>query len=418
MNYENVVIGSGLAGATIARKLQDKNINFHLFYDPSAPKHRPVWISEEGTEDLPEAKMGKRETSSVRLLSAATDYVVKHSPGKYWIIDPVRVIKAFQNSIWEKDKTQVNSKKSHSITRLKSNKFEIIGFDEGIITENIIDAAGINDNIQNRKNFLVEFLHGASFRGSLEDRQMILVFLPDGGTCWIAESVYEGFIDVVYTTWGPYKNYNDFLITGDQRLDTLVKFAKDKNGIHFESFRKQSSFTGMISSQRYNQSQLSGIFPFGEAAQTSRPASQEAANRIFRTADILAEVLKEHETTKHYISQLARFQKRDQFMTAGLMARILAIKSDNTNTSVTSYIYRILQSLPESARDKMEKEIEEWVIRGNVNPRLIIQLCQEPQIRKSLLYAGGAYLISALIGLNRELELMQLVQEKIFRKSY
>lgn len=82
INCEVAILGSGIAATTAAMRMQKIGVDFRLVHDNEAVKHRPVWISKDGTEAFPETKIGRVMTESVRMLSSEADYSVAHEKRK------------------------------------------------------------------------------------------------------------------------------------------------------------------------------------------------------------------------------------------------------------------------------------------------------------------------------------------------
>jgi len=418
MRCEVAIIGSGIAGAISASKFQEQGIDFALINDPRSIKHRPVWISSDGTEAFPEIRQSMRETEYVRLISPNADFRVRHAIGKYWIINPKEVIAGIQERIDPSSKIDVDIARNPISLKPVKDGFEIQGLSDVVNCKKVVDATGIFGLTQEGKNYLVEWLYGGAIRGSLNNEEMILLFTPDGGTCWIAPSIYQGYIDAVYTAWGPKNRYSDFFETGDRRLKSLLTFARTKKGIHIDSDIPEEIYTGMIAAQEHSGVVCETIYPFGEAAQTSRPASQGSFNRILTTGPILTEAVISGLPASKFIKKLNMFQKKDHFMFAGLVARVLAHQSKGVSGTTIEAVERLTQNLSLDEKRKVEDQFESWV-HGVVNPKFVVQMAsKDPQIRKSLMYSGGAYILARLIGCNNLFKLMQYFNEEVLQRGY
>lgn len=416
---EVAILGSGIAATVAAISCQKQGVDFKLIHDPQAVKHRPVWISNDYTEEFPETKLGMQPTESVRMLTSRTDYSITHEPGKYWIINPVRAISTIQERIDPNRIITVGKEKKSIKIENVGSEFNILGLSERIQCGKVVDATGINGITKEAGNHLVEWVYGGSFRGALETPEMILIFLEDGGTSWIAPSIHKGFIDVVYTAWGPKNRHKDFMKTSAKRLENLVKFAFMSKGIRFYSFRPEEIYSGMISAQPYNHRVQNRIFPFGEAAQTTRPASQESFNRILATADILGKSIAKNTSSFDYLKKLRDLQRNDLYMYAGLVARILLHQSNGVSGTTVNGMGRMIEKQPENKKGSMESRIEEWIKSGRVDKQTIIQIgLSDTQLLRSLMSSGGAYLMAGFIGQNNLLKAMQFVNEKILHKGY
>jgi len=116
---------------------------------------------------------------------------------------------------------------------------------------------------------------------------------------------------------------------------------------------------------------------------------------------------------------LKRVQLKDDFMFAGLIARILTYQKGKPGGSTINAINRVLENQPIEKRAEIGKQFENWLQYGNVDPRFIFDIVlRDKDLRKSLTYAVGAYLVGALIGYNNLLKSAVTLNDNFLHKGY
>lgn len=424
VNCEIAIVGSGIGASVYAVEMAKLNKDYLLIHDPSAVSHRPVWILQDYTEKYPETKIGRRETKTVRLMTGKSDFSVDHQPGKYWVIDPRAVIEGVKKRVDPAKSIEVSLQKN--VPKIvRNNKGELLIVDTGgetIHTEKVINATGIDGQIEvghQKKDYLVENLFGITLRGSLKDDEMILLFLPKGGTCWIANSVYEGYVDAVVTAWGPKSKSDDFFKTGAQRLSHLIQFVQRKENIKIRSYNPEEVYRGSISAHRFNHKLPSDIFPFGELLQGTRPASQESFNRILQTGNDLRKSIEANHTPSQFVKKVQQAHQTDDFMFSGLIGRIITFNENIQGGASIDAIHLMLKKSSPEKRKRLERQLEDWVQHGKVEKSFILELAlSERELLKSLLISGATCLTSGLIGTERLFNAAKLMNDHVLKKGY
>jgi|GEM_PF-2656762 len=243
-----------------------------------------------------------------------------------------------------------------------------------------IDATGnqaeidkiVNPNHEN--NFLSEYIYGATFRGSLDYNEMILVIGPAGGTCWVSSSIEgDDFVDVVFSAYGPKKYFNSFIQNAEFRLNELKKFVINKPGIEIYSTNPVYKYSGLIRSQPTKPPITFNVYAVGEAAGMAKPGTGDSIQRAIKSGRLLAESLNEKQKPKDFYKKWRRLWQSDKFIFAATLAR-LPYQERGDLGKTFDIEGKIIKNEDKENAEKLIAKFEKYIVEGKLDYSLFIKL--------------------------------------------
>lgn len=408
MEREIGIFGSGPAALMTANYLLNLGHDVWVIRPESYVPPRSVYTTSRNTlmfEGLPLGLI--KPLPWIRVITSnGTDFRVPvPDPGSYFMIDNRQLVTRLE-AILNRQGTQAEilsfSKEDLSGMEVEETKegVEVNIGGESFYFERVIDATGVGasvvrqvDPLRREEDFLVEYLYGGRFRGGFEKEEMILVFGPAGGTSWACPSMEEGCVDVVYSAWGRYSDFEKFLTEADQRLRILVRFLKNQPGIYLDNKEPEEVLSGMIRSQPTPKPQTSRVYCIGESAGMARPGTGESLSRIAQAAPLLALAIDRGLMPQDFYTAWRRLWQ-DDFYYAAVVTR-LPHQRENNRGRLPDHIGEFYR---ENEKDRLTQRIEDWVINNRLSVGLAVQLLKEPYILWSLIEVLKNRLVLALKG--------------------
>lgn len=401
------VFGDGPAGLSTAMGLCRRGYPVTVIAPEQGFPYRSVYTTGNGLLEFCKRRgVGILPLPTVRLLTeGGSDIRINPHEfnGRYFIIDNREFLRALWRGLAEKGVV---------LERLPWKVLRNVGVEEnssGVVLkidgdqsrwDLIVDATGVGAEIvrqvdprRKREDFLTEYVYGGTYRGCLTPKELVLVFGPAGGTCWIAPSINEGFVDVVFSAWGPFSQFSRFLEEAPHRLQRLVDFVRGKPGIEIGSDKPEEISAGMIRSQYPSSPATERVYPVGEAGGMAKPFSGDSFRITIKEGENLARAITEGLSPEEYFKQWWR-RGADPWLQAVAFAR-LPFQRRGKLGGLTDKFYRLTVSgrLPPD----LVRQAEEWIVGGRgFDPRVVVPFLRNPQIVESM---GLLVLYRAAFGL-------------------
>jgi flavin-dependent dehydrogenase len=264
-------------------------------------------------------------------------------------------------------------------------------------SEVVVDCSG-DSAVTSGDNPLTEFVYGGTFRGTLREKEMVIAFVGKiGGTCWANPSVQPGYIDVVVSAWGWRSDRRRFTLEGPTRLTVLRDFLKEKKVAIFENDRPEVTFSGSIRSQVADKPRRRRVYGAGDAAGMAIPKTGDGFRWAILGGELVAKAVAEGRPSSGAYQEFYRRRPiwKDRLLGAATLYRLEKQARGVLGTSVEP-IKDILSAHPE-----LVGMAEEFFVRENLQPRLLLHILANPHFREILLNSLGVQLKLALTVLSR-----------------
>lgn len=399
------VFGCGPSALSAANRLSDLGEEVTLI-KPSDKEHenRSVFSTTVGYPGLAVNEFCpapfRKNVDGLRVLtSRGTDFSTNLGDG-YFMVDYPGVISYSLNRLGETD-THLESVPRRELKNIgvsQKNGVVEVKIDGGKSEfDYVVDGTGVPariarslDNTRSTENPLVEYVCGGWFPGHLDKDEIILIFGPSAGTSWLNNSVYKGKkgedgLDIVYSAWGWESDFPKFVSQGERRLAILADFCLGKEGIHVTDTLPQTTFNGMIRSQPLQSIRTDVLYPVGEAAAIAKPGSGESFNRSVASGVMVADAIHADESPESVGRNFNQFLRRgDSLFYSSTLARL--------NHQRTGEIGKAMDDIGNmftrqgGVKPDAVKIIEDFVIRGKISPKLIINLLsRSPNFRNFMM---------------------------------
>lgn len=402
MNSERLqvaIFGDGPSGLSSACELAQNGHEVHLIAPDTKKFAHSVYTTDRILPvDIAEAFFPKNERFILPYLrvitSNNTDFRVT-AQGSYFMVDYPKMVEKVKIEL-EQMPNVFFSILPPSILKdikIKDSKDEAVVIIDGqtLYFNAIIDATGVHARIdrqvnKNReKDYLVEYVYGATVRGKLENPEMILVIGPAAGTSWVNPNVEdENYIDVVFSAYGPKSQYNKFLNSAKPRLDKLISFIAEKPGVNVYSKKPENTYAGFIRAQTTKKPNTYHVFTVGEAAGMAKPSSGDSMQRAIMSGRILYESLKKGQSPSEFYKKWNRKWPGQKLYFAGTIVRL----SYQEKGQLGGVLDAISEWIKNPNSDLIE-QVEKYVVDGKLNPGLVAKILTTPKVA-SLLFLSAA----------------------------
>jgi len=385
------VFGAGPAGLSSAMEIANAGHNVEVITPETSRLPHSVYttdrfVSPESVQTFfrPEST---RKLPIIRIITSnGTDFKIHLGPNnaRYFMVDYPSTLDRVQKELSERrdihfspapmevlNSVQIEDHKSGVTVLLdgQKNHFDLV-----------VDATGVGGKVDetinpnHEENFLAEYVYGGTFRGNFQDDEIILIFGPAGGTSWANPSIEgNGFVDVVFSAWGPKRNFSEFLREARTRLDQLVGFLSGKPGIEIQSIVPEYVYSGLIRSQPTRVPSTQNVYAVGEAAGMAKPTSGDSIRRAIIAGRLLAESVKKGESPRQFHHRWRKTWKSDNFYLAGALARLSYQKRGKIGGTMDQTGIMLRESNTEDA-DKFVSQFEEYITDGKLNLGLLARL--------------------------------------------
>lgn len=385
---EIAIFGAGPAGLSSARNLSKAGFGVTIFRPEIQRVPRSVYTTSFDAADFHFDLSMISPLSHFRVITKhGVDFRVVTPAGLYFMLDNQGFV----------DKTEEDLKSQGvKVVKLPMKTLRGVQVNEqidGVLIQVdgtgqkfdlVIDCTGVDaaivkkvDPLRQQEDFLVEYVYGGAFKGEMSLDELAIVVGPAGGTSWVCPSILPGFVDVVYSAWGPASKYNSlFLTTAKQRLARLQKFLQNLDGINITTDSAEEIYCGMIRSHPAPDSFLKRTFSVGESAGMARPMTGDSFRFTLKGGELLAQAVKKDIDASRFQREWQRIWRSDIFFSWAL-ARL----PDQQNGDLGRK-EQYLSSLV--ANEHLVKDAEDLIIMGKIHPRLIFSLMRDPYIRSFL----------------------------------
>lgn len=392
------IVGVGPGSIDVASSLP----NTTVFRKAGARELRSVYTTSVGYEQLFDAHVPSEALSpmtSLRLITAqGSDFRVNTGPG-YYMLDYPAVLAHWEERLNISSNISVETlpaatRPEDIRVREKDGEVVLDVFGGRYEFDAVIDATGVPAILASQmetkranEEYIVEYMYFGTFKGTMPEAEMTLIFGVAGGTSWANKSVYRGdqgeeLIDIVFSGWG----YNSFFDTfkngeGRERLGHLARFLSGVPEIQIHDAAPVHVTTGMIRSQRIPTPTSKHIYPTGEAAGTAKPISGESFNRALRSGQLAAHAVTNEVSPAEYHRLLRKEWKGNDLLFAHAL-HVIENQVRNDQGGQIDAGYRLFQG--NKIDERFVKQVEDFIIRGRLPLSLLIQLSRSPEFRKSM----------------------------------
>lgn len=178
----------------------------------------------------------------------------------------------------------------------------------------------------------------------------------------------EPLIDIVYSAWGWNSQFNRFLEEADQRLDHLVSFAKNIDGVHVERDATIETTSGMMLSEGLFKPLSENVYPVGESAGVAKPKSGESFNRTLFSGRLTAQAIDQNLAPRDVYESLKKTWGNDHQFLAFTLARLRDQYKGNTSKLMDTMGKWHNQGIVD---ERFVKHMEQFIIHGVLSPHLL-----------------------------------------------
>lgn len=187
-----------------------------------------------------------------------------------------------------------------------------------------------------------------------------------------------GFVDIVYSAWGPASKFNGlFLPTAKLRLARLQNFLQYQDGVDITADYADEIYCGMIRSHPAPDTFLKRTFSVGESAGMARPMTGDSFRFALKGGELLAQAVKKGLDASRFQKKWQELWRSDLYLSWAL-AR-LADQQNGDLGRKEQYLSTLFVN-----NDHLVKDAEDLIIRGKIRPRLILSLVKNFSIRSFL----------------------------------
>ena len=290
------VFGDGPAGLVAAEEARSQGCEVDLYVTEGGRKPRSIYTTDQGVGGnrvLERLEPGKRrDLGYVRVVTTAgTDFRVQASQTSFFMLDYPGWVRDYRSKLRRKGVHElVVPKWKYRDLRVSEGPsgVEIRVDGVGGKYDAVLDCTGVGAEVVKRadpsrrdESFFAECVYGGIYRGSLDRQEMILVLGPAGGTSWINPSMTPGYIDVVYSAFGPvgWGRDKEFWQKAPGRLRKLVQFAGGLPGVEIADGHSEEIYTGVIRNQPAGLPTTRRVYAVGEAAGMARAGFSDSFRR-------------------------------------------------------------------------------------------------------------------------------------------
>jgi flavin-dependent dehydrogenase len=392
------VFGAGPAGISAARSLAEQGNTVTWIMPEKYVTPRSIYtttIDHPPLDPLIDPAI-KTYLPFIRLLTNhGADLRVPVEPDKYFMVQNQPFIHSLVSQT-TKDMPNIHIEQLPQGVLNKAYAYETLH--NGVIThidgqrtvyDAVVDATGVQAHIaaqiepkRRDENVMVEYVYGARYRGTIEKPEMMLISGPGAGTSWASPSADDpNSFDVVYSAWGPSREYHTrFIPHAQQYLQTVVDFLKTVKGIQFDSFHKEEVYAGMIRAQHTPPPQSKHVYAIGEAAGMARPGSGQSFDRAFRSGDLVARMISENKDPAEFYTAWRKIWNDSVFL-AGVFARLPFQMKGEIGTT-----FDRLHLMSENGKaQQIAKVAGDWIVSGNMSMELLRAIASDYKILSSFL---------------------------------
>jgi len=402
MNSERLqvaIFGDGPAGLSSARELAQNGHEVHLIAPDTKKFAHSVYTTDRMLpKEMSDAFFTKDQTLILPYLrvitSNGTDFRVT-AQGNYFMVNYPKLVEAAKAELERMPNVFISALPPSILKDVKINDLEseaVVIIDGQTLNFNaIIDATGVHARIdrqvnKNReKDYLVEYIYGATIRGKLENSEMILVIGPAAGTSWVNPNIDDkNNIDVVFSAYGPKSQYSKFLNSAKPRLNELISFIAEKPGVHVYSKNPENTYAGFIRAQTTKKPNTYRVYTVGEAAGMAKPSSGDSIQRAIMSGRILCESLKKGQSPSEFHKKWNREWPGQELYFAGTIVRLRYQEKGELGG-----ILDAISKWMKNSNGTLTEQVEKYVIDGKLSPGLVARILTTPKVA-SLLFLAAA----------------------------
>ncbi|MBI2593140.1 hypothetical protein HYW44_00660 [Candidatus Daviesbacteria bacterium] len=404
---EILIFGAGPAGLSSADQLAGRGHNVTLVHPLATTGPRSIYTTYSSEQELivPLTPGRIRPLPLIRVITQnGTDFRVNTGSQPYYLVNNKVFLSECEERLSQIPNITIEALPKRVLSQalitdsLKGSQVTIDGNKK--VYDVVLDCTGVGAEVVSKVDprrkeevWLGEYVYGGSFKGTVEKPEMILVIGPAGGTSWVCPNIHPGFVDVVYSAWGPYKDFKPrFLPTAKDRLSRLLDFIQNFPGIEIESRLPDDIYAGVIRSQPASAPLVNSVFCLGESAGMAKPGSGDSWRYAFKAGRMVAELIDKGGDARKF-HEIWTTSWNHGFFYAGVLARMPYQRKGELGGTFDCFGKWL-----EDADPNLVKQIEEWLI-GNKPPlSLLIRTLIEPRTRRSLLEAVKKKLEISFLG--------------------
>lgn len=384
-----LIIGAGPAGLSSATNLGREGHNVTLIRPPLLAGPRSIYTTETPTT-LSLTDTDTRVLPYIRVVtSAGADYQVATPGRQYYMLDN----RAVMQRSWQDLEENFPNVRTHVLPKRTIKGISVtetpdrlsVGIDgERRQFDYIVDCSGTDaemvskvDPARMNERWLGEYLLGASFKGQLDNEEMILVFGPAAGTSWVCPGIEPGMIDVVYSAWGDMHYYkNTFLAESTKRLQVLKNFMDTVPGVSFETDVPQQRYCGVIRSHISPKPLTDRVIAVGESAGMAVPGTGDSWRFSEKGGKLVSASITKGETAGDFHRRWTG-QWGSGFIMAGVFARI----KDQATGNIGGIANLVDRWIREESGTGLIEDVERFFVDRKISPGFAMRLMQEPTTR-------------------------------------
>lgn len=382
------VFGTGPAGLSSAMEIAKAGHNVEVI-TPEVPKlpHSVYSTNRLLPSDLVEFFFPDEFIQRVPYLrvltSNGTDFRIDAKNGRYFMVNYPSTLNSLQNKLSQRENVHF-SPLPHSVLK----DVQVEDHKDGVTVvldgqrkrfDLAVDATGTQGKVDEMVNpnhdsdFLAEYVYGGTFKGNLQYDEMILIIGPAGGTSWASPSIEgDGFVDIVFSAYGPNKHFPEFLKDARTRLNKLVEFISKKPGVEIQSAVPEHSYAGLIRSQPTKTPLTKNVYAVGEAAGMAKPSTGDSIQRAIIGGRLLAESLQRGDSPNNFYRRWRKLWNADNFLFAGSLARLPYQEKGNLGGTFDQAGAVIRNSNAEDT-DRLVTQLEKYIVDGKLSFGLLVK---------------------------------------------
>lgn len=406
---EILIFGAGPAGLSSADQLARRGHNVTLVHPLAPISPRSIYTTYSSEQELivPLTPDLIRPLSLIRVITKnGTDFRVNTGSQPYYLVNNRVFLSKCEERLSRVPNITIEALPKRILSQvlitdsLKGSQVTIEGNKK--VYDAVLDCTGVGAEVVSKVDprrkeeiWVGEYVYGGSFKGTLENPEMILVIGPAGGTSWVCPSIHQGFVDVVYSAWGPYKDFKPrFLPTAKNRLSRLLDFIQNFPGIKIESRLPDDIYAGVIRSQPALAPLVNSVFCLGESAGMAKPGSGDSWRYAFKAGRMVAQLIDNGGDARKFHDTWTKSWNHS-FFYAGVLARMPYQRKGELGG-----IFDCFGKWLEGADPNLVNQIEEWLIRNKFPLPLLIRTLTEPRTLRPLVEVVKKKLEISLLGVS------------------
>lgn len=394
-----VVFGSGPAGLSAAMEIEARGNDVEVITPDVQRFPHSVYTTDKFLPpELVEKFFSPDHIKRVPYLRVITpnntDFRIKTSSGSYFMVNYPSSLKAVQGELSRRTNIQFSEVNPSILNGIKvtdgKGGVNVLLDGQKKQFDLAVDATGTEGKIdqlvnpQHDADYLSEYVYGETVRGILECNEMILVIGPAGGTSWVNQSIQgEGFVDVVFSAFGPRKHFVEFLHTAKPRLNKLLNFISDKPGVNINSFKPESTYSGIIRAQPTKQPLTNHVYAVGEAAGMAKPGAGDSIQRAIMSGWLIAESLNQGHNPRKFHQTWSRLWRANNFYFSGMLAR-LEYQENGTLGGTFDQGGKWAREANSEETAKLVEQFERYIVDGKLSFSLFMKLMSTKQYATAL----------------------------------